>query len=90
MKLNKTIYKAIITTDANNKWIIIDGDEILFEHDILDGCYLEDSITIEDMPKEKGIYTCEIHVSSCVSYSLEDSDMDLWLENIQLIFNLKN
>jgi len=85
-KQETLIYKAVITTNAQNCWIILNCDPLLFENELLDGCDLEDAIgsfKIKEMPIIKGVYSCNLHVLS--SFGGEDWDLDIWIEDLKLI-----
>ena len=81
-------HTCIITINEEGTPLLISSSPSLLENNIFDGIFLEDNINNQkDIPKELGIYQCNIKVSYYKSYTdcVYEYDMDLYIENIQKI-----
>lgn len=86
-------FKCIISSTDSDEWVLINSIPNLIELDIFDGIFLSDNTTNFEkvkLPKDKGVYKCDITISQQVSYCLDCSeyDMDISIDNIELIITL--
>lgn len=55
------LYKCTIAVSPKGKGVLLDYFPDIFEHDLFDGLDLHENLTNSDeIPKEKGLYKCEI------------------------------
>jgi len=88
--MKETIFKDcafVILPDLRNGYIIDYPDE-MEDHDILNGNHIEDNFTNQDdLPKEKGVYKCDIHYSyNTPCYYPDEGDFDLEAKNIVKVY----
>lgn len=89
---NKHIYQCTIAVSPKKKSVLLDYQPDIFEYDVFDGLDLHENLTNSDeIPKEAGLYKCEIEAVYYQSNHPLDPveyDCDVIIKNIEKLIEI--